>query len=83
MTWRSRRSFGPKVNVPVRRNTNRPRSFAGTGHDDVLKVINLPIVSNKQCSEMHKGSIYITSNRICAGGKMNEGVCEVSCDFRV
>uniref|UniRef100_A0A8C4HZC2 Hepatocyte growth factor b n=1 Tax=Dicentrarchus labrax TaxID=13489 RepID=A0A8C4HZC2_DICLA len=48
----------------------------GTGHDDVLKAVDLPIVSNENCREMHRGSLHITNTKICAGGKRNEGVCE-------
>ncbi|KAM7396616.1 hypothetical protein PAMP_019649 [Pampus punctatissimus] len=48
----------------------------GTGYDDVLKAVDLPIVSNEKCREMHRGSLHITNNKICAGGKPNEGVCE-------
>lgn len=28
---------------------------------------------------MHRGNIPITNTKICAGGKRNEGVCEVNC----
>ncbi|XP_068595517.1 hepatocyte growth factor [Brachionichthys hirsutus] len=48
----------------------------GTGHDDVLKAVNLPIVSNERCEEMHRRNLQITNTRICAGGRSNEGVCE-------
>uniref|UniRef100_A0A8D3D128 Hepatocyte growth factor n=1 Tax=Scophthalmus maximus TaxID=52904 RepID=A0A8D3D128_SCOMX len=48
----------------------------GTGHDDVLKAVDLPIVSNERCREMHRGNFHITNTKICAGGKRNEGVCE-------
>uniref|UniRef100_A0A3B4UM85 Hepatocyte growth factor n=1 Tax=Seriola dumerili TaxID=41447 RepID=A0A3B4UM85_SERDU len=48
----------------------------GTGHDDMLKAIDLPIVSNERCREMHRGNFHITNTKICAGGKRNEGVCE-------
>eukprot|EP00064_Thunnus_orientalis_P001589 superscaffoldBa00000109_g1592 len=48
----------------------------GTGHDDVLKAVDLPIVSNERCRDMHRGSLHITNTKICAGGKRNEGVCE-------
>ncbi|XP_029910495.1 hepatocyte growth factor [Myripristis murdjan] len=48
----------------------------GSGHDDVLKVVDLPIVSNEKCREQHRGSLHITNTKICAGGKRNEGVCE-------
>ncbi|XP_034032526.1 hepatocyte growth factor [Thalassophryne amazonica] len=48
----------------------------GTGYDDQLKVVNLPIVSNEKCREMHRGSLHITNTKICAGGKRDEGVCE-------
>uniref|UniRef100_A0A7N6B7I9 Hepatocyte growth factor n=1 Tax=Anabas testudineus TaxID=64144 RepID=A0A7N6B7I9_ANATE len=48
----------------------------GTGYDDVLKAVDLPIVSNERCRDMHRGNIHITNTKICAGGKRNEGVCE-------
>uniref|UniRef100_A0A8C2WTF0 Hepatocyte growth factor n=1 Tax=Cyclopterus lumpus TaxID=8103 RepID=A0A8C2WTF0_CYCLU len=48
----------------------------GTGHDDLLKAVDLPIVSNVRCREMHRGNLHITNTKICAGGKRNEGVCE-------
>uniref|UniRef100_A0AAQ4PN21 Hepatocyte growth factor n=1 Tax=Gasterosteus aculeatus aculeatus TaxID=481459 RepID=A0AAQ4PN21_GASAC len=47
-----------------------------TGHDDQLKAVDLPIVSNVRCREMHRGNLHITNTKICAGGKRNEGVCE-------
>ncbi|XP_011474510.1 hepatocyte growth factor [Oryzias latipes] len=48
----------------------------GTGHDDALKAVSLPIVSTNRCREMHKGNLHITNAKICAGGRKNEGVCE-------
>ncbi|KAA8590191.1 hypothetical protein FQN60_014125 [Etheostoma spectabile] len=48
----------------------------GTGHDDILKAVDLPIVSNVRCREMHRGNLHITNTKICAGGRRNEGVCE-------
>ncbi|XP_053742446.1 hepatocyte growth factor [Synchiropus splendidus] len=48
----------------------------GTGYDDVLKAVDLPIVSNERCIEMHRGNLRITNSKICAGGRRNEGVCE-------
>lgn len=54
----------------------------GTGHDDMLKSVDLPIVSNKKCREMHRGNLLITSSKICAGGRRNEGVCEVKKMFK-
>lgn len=53
--------------------------FSGTGHDDLLKAVDLPIVNNERCREMHRGNLHITNTKICAGGKRNEGVCEVNC----
>ncbi|XP_056138083.1 hepatocyte growth factor [Lampris incognitus] len=47
-----------------------------TGYDNVLKVVDLPIVRNDRCREMHRGSLHITNTKICAGGRRNEGVCE-------
>lgn len=57
----------------------QPLTLSGTGHDDLLKAVDLPIVSNARCREMHRGNLHITNTKICAGGKRNEGVCEVSC----
>ncbi|KAK0143369.1 Hepatocyte growth factor [Merluccius polli] len=48
----------------------------GTGHDDVLKVVDLPIVQNDRCRQLHRGSLHISDRNICAGGRRNEGVCE-------
>lgn len=53
-------------------------TLSGTGHDDILKGVDLPIVSNERCREMHRGSLHITNTKICAGGNKNEGVCEVN-----
>ena len=53
-------------------------TLSGTGHDDVLKAVDLPIVSNVRCREMHRGNLHITNTKICAGGRRNEGVCEVN-----
>lgn len=39
--------------------------------------MDLPIVGNDRCREMHRGNFHITNTKICAGGKRNEGVCEV------
>lgn len=67
-----------------RSNKVLPLTLSGTGHDDVLKAVDLPIVSNERCREMHRGSLHITNTKICAGGKRNEGVCEVNyylCSF--
>lgn len=57
----------------------QPQTLSGTGYDDTLKVVDLPIVSNERCREMHRGYLHITNTKICAGGKRNEGVCEVNC----
>lgn len=56
----------------------KPETFPGTGHEDILKAVDLPIVSNERCREMHRGYLHITNTRICAGGRRNEGVCEVN-----
>ncbi|KTG41427.1 hypothetical protein cypCar_00004744 [Cyprinus carpio] len=48
----------------------------GTGHEGSLKMVGLPIVSNKRCSQSHKGILPITETKICAGGKRDQGVCE-------
>ena len=52
--------------------------LSGTGHEDVLKTVKLPIVSNQKCRENHRGSLQIGDNKMCAGGRKDEGVCEVS-----
>lgn len=62
-----------------RSNNMQLLTLSGTGHDDVLKAVNLPIVSNERCREMHRGNFHISNTKICAGGKRNEGVCEVNC----
>ncbi|CAB1313753.1 unnamed protein product, partial [Coregonus sp. 'balchen'] len=48
----------------------------GTGHEGVLKVVHLPMVSNERCREQHRGNLHITDAKICAGGRRDEGVCE-------
>uniref|UniRef100_A0A8C9SGL2 Hepatocyte growth factor n=1 Tax=Scleropages formosus TaxID=113540 RepID=A0A8C9SGL2_SCLFO len=48
----------------------------GTGHEGVMKAVQLPIVSNEKCYEYHKGNLQITENKICAGGRKDEGSCE-------
>ncbi|CDQ82217.1 unnamed protein product [Oncorhynchus mykiss] len=48
----------------------------GTGHEGVLKVVHLPMVSNERCREQHRGNLHITDTKICAGGRRDEGVCE-------
>ncbi|XP_051974685.1 hepatocyte growth factor-like [Xyrauchen texanus] len=48
----------------------------GTGHEGSLKMVGLPVVSNKRCSQSHKGILPITETKICAGGKRDQGVCE-------
>ncbi|XP_042631494.1 hepatocyte growth factor-like [Cyprinus carpio] len=48
----------------------------GTGHEGTLKWVPLPIVSNERCQQLHKGTIPITSSKLCAGGRKDEGVCE-------
>lgn len=48
----------------------------GTGHEGTLKRVHLPIVSNVRCQQLHKGTIPITSSKLCAGGRRDEGVCE-------
>ncbi|RXN17807.1 hepatocyte growth factor-like protein [Labeo rohita] len=47
-----------------------------TGHEGSLKMVGLPIISNKRCSQSHKGILPITETKICAGGKRDQGVCE-------
>ncbi|KAI7791795.1 hepatocyte growth factor a [Triplophysa rosa] len=48
----------------------------GTGDEGSLKMVGLPIVSNKKCSQSHKGILPMTETKICAGGKRDQGVCE-------
>uniref|UniRef100_A0A6Q2ZBM7 Hepatopoietin-A n=1 Tax=Esox lucius TaxID=8010 RepID=A0A6Q2ZBM7_ESOLU len=48
----------------------------GTGHEGVLKMVHLPMVSNERCREQHGGNLHITDSKICAGGRRDEGVCE-------
>lgn len=48
----------------------------GTGHEGSLKMVGLPIVNNKKCSQSHNGILSITETKICAGGKRDQGVCE-------
>uniref|UniRef100_A0AAY4CY36 Hepatopoietin-A n=1 Tax=Denticeps clupeoides TaxID=299321 RepID=A0AAY4CY36_9TELE len=47
-----------------------------TGHEGTLKMVRLPVVSNEKCRENHRGNLQITSSRLCAGGRKDEGVCE-------
>lgn len=66
----------------LQQNTGNEVQFltlSGTGYEDMLKAVELPIVRNNRCREMHRGNLHITTNKICAGGKRNEGVCEVNC----
>lgn len=51
--------------------------FSGTGHEGTLKRVYLPIVSNERCQQLHRGSLPITRSKLCAGGRKDEGVCEV------
>ncbi|KAB5574748.1 hypothetical protein PHYPO_G00212610 [Pangasianodon hypophthalmus] len=48
----------------------------GTGHEGTLKSVQLPIVSNERCQQLHRGTLQITDAKVCAGGKRDEGVCE-------
>ena len=41
----------------------------GTGHDDVLKEVEIPIVSNEQCNDDRWRSCGIRSCMMCAGGE--------------
>ncbi|XP_058606468.1 hepatocyte growth factor isoform X1 [Onychostoma macrolepis] len=47
-----------------------------TGHEGTLKRVHLPIVSNERCQQLHEETIPITSSKLCAGGRRDEGVCE-------
>lgn len=42
-----------------------------------MKVVELPVVSNKACYEFHGGILHIGDDKMCAGGRKDEGVCEV------
>ncbi|XP_030631574.1 hepatocyte growth factor a [Chanos chanos] len=44
------------------------------GYEGRLKMVELPMISNDKCSVNH--SLPITENKICAGGKKDQGVCE-------
>lgn len=46
-----------------------------TGHDEALNTVTMPMVNNDMCSQM-KGDAG--NSRICAGGRIGEGVCDVS-----
>ncbi|KAG7454310.1 hypothetical protein MATL_G00258320 [Megalops atlanticus] len=48
----------------------------GTGHEGVMKAVQLPMVSNERCYEYHRRNIPLTETRICAGGRRKEGVCD-------
>ncbi|XP_067110843.1 hepatocyte growth factor a [Osmerus mordax] len=48
----------------------------GTGYEESLKAVILPMVSNEHCSELHEGSLTITENKVCAGGRKDQGVCD-------
>ncbi|XP_048865389.1 hepatocyte growth factor-like [Brienomyrus brachyistius] len=48
----------------------------GTGYEGVMKVVELPVVSNKACHDFHQGNLHIGDNKMCAGGRKDEGVCE-------
>ena len=41
----------------------------GTGHDDVLKEVEIPIVSNEQCNDDRWRSCGIRACMMCAGGE--------------
>uniref|UniRef100_A0A8B9K9C5 Hepatocyte growth factor n=1 Tax=Astyanax mexicanus TaxID=7994 RepID=A0A8B9K9C5_ASTMX len=47
-----------------------------TGHEGSLKMVQLPMVSNDKCSQIHDGSLPITETKVCAGGQKDQGVCE-------
>lgn len=62
--------------------TKASLAFSGTGHEGTLKRVHLPIVGNERCQQLHKGTLQITSSKLCAGGRRDEGVCEVSLFIR-
>ncbi|MBN3295258.1 HGF factor, partial [Amia calva] len=70
----------PIAGCTIRENTNCTMYGWGetkeTGHDGVMKAVQLPMVSNEKCNEYHGGSFPINDSKICAGGKRDEGVCE-------
>lgn len=70
--------YSPEVTLQNTCSKVQVSSLSGTGHEDVLKAVDLPIVSRDRCREMHRGNIHITNTKICAGGRRNEGVCEVN-----
>lgn len=78
-TWEFDNTTMAFVLQQIRGNTKQPFTVSGTGHDDLLKAVDLPIVSNERCREMHRGNLHITNTKICAGGTRDEGVCEVNC----
>ena len=49
----------------------------GTGHENVLKQVEIPLVSNEQCNDDRWRSCGIRSCMMCAGG-LNEAPCAVS-----
>ncbi|KAJ3597059.1 hypothetical protein NHX12_003459 [Muraenolepis orangiensis] len=63
------------VQLPVA-GCSIPDGTLWTGHDDVLKVVDLPVVHNERCRQLHRGSLHISDANMCAGGRRNEGVCE-------
>lgn len=56
---------------------NEIYNLPGTGHEGTLKSVQLPIVSNKHCQQLHRETLQITDAKVCAGGNRDEGVCEV------
>ncbi|KAG2460000.1 SND1 protein, partial [Polypterus senegalus] len=71
----------PGTECVVQENTNCTvygwGETKGTGHDGIMKAVKLPIVGNDKCNEYHKGRITVKDSEICAGGKKDEGTCEV------
>ncbi|XP_028670728.1 hepatocyte growth factor [Erpetoichthys calabaricus] len=70
----------PQAECVIQENTNCTvygwGETKGTGHDGIMKAVNLPIVGNDKCNEYHKGRITVKDSEICAGGKKDEGTCE-------
>ncbi|KAG9335230.1 hypothetical protein JZ751_005586 [Albula glossodonta] len=48
----------------------------GTGHEGVMKAVQLPMASGEKCYELHSRNIPTPESRICAGGRKSEGACD-------
>ena len=54
----------------------------GTGLANVLKEVEIPLVSNEQCNDDRWRSCGIRSCMMCAGGK-DQAPCAVSTSFKL